>query len=130
MRMGLFMAIKPKKSTSSTTSTSALSATYVNTSVTTPTASSMTAFANAISIDDSSRNDSSAIGASSTSKNPELLQSKNKTERETPVQNKIKQEINVLKGRIVKFSQLNDSGLSNSDNMKQSEAECKNLKEK
>ena len=90
----------------------------------------MTAFANAISIDDSSRNDSSAIGASSTSKNPELLQSKNKTERETPVQNKIKQEINVLKGRIVKFSQLNDSGLSNSDNMKQSEAECKNLKEK
>ena len=122
MRMGLFMAIKPKKSTSSTTSTSALSATYVNTSVTTPTASSMTAFANAISIDDSSRNDSSAIGASSTSKNPELLQSKNKTERETSVQNKIKQEINALKGRIVKFSQLNDSGLSNSDNMKQSEA--------
>ena len=127
------MAIKPKKSTSSTTSTSALSATYVNTSVTTPTASSTSAFANAISIGDSSRNDSSAIGASSTSKNPELLQSKNKTERETPVQNKIKQEINALKGRIVKFSQLNDSddsGLSSSDNMKQSEAECKNLKEK
>ena len=128
--MGLFMAIKPKKSTSSTTSKSALSATYVNTSVTTPTASSTIAFANAISIDDSSRNDSSAIGASSTSKNPALLQSKNKTERGTPVQNKIKQEINVLKGRIVKFFQLNDSGLSNSDNMKQSEAECKNLKEK
>ena len=120
--MGLFMAIKPKKSTSSTTSKSALSATYVNTSVTTPTASSTIAFANVISIDDSSRNDSSAIGASSTSKNPELLQSKNKTERETSVQNKIKQEINALKGRIVKFSQLNDSGLSNSDNMKQSEA--------
>ena len=120
--MGLFMAIKPKKSTSSTTSKSALSATYVNTLVTTPTASSTIAFANAISIDDSSRNDSSAIGASSTSKNPELLQSKNKTERETSVQNKIKQEINALKGRIVKFSQLNDSGLSNSDNMKQSEA--------
>ena len=120
--MGLFMAIKPKKSTSSTTSKSALSATYVNTSVTTPTASSTIALANAISIDDSSRNDSSAIGASSTSKNPELLQSKNKTERETSVQNKIKQEINALKGRIVKFSQLNDSGLSNSDNMKQSEA--------
>ena len=125
------MATNPKKSTSSTTSTSTLSATSVTTSVTTPTASSTTATTdNAIIINDPTSNDSSVTGASSILSDPVLLQSKNKAERETPAQNKIKKEIDVLKDRIAQLSQLKESGLSNSDNVKQLEADRKSLKEK
>ena len=53
-------------------------------------------------IDDPTSNDSFATGASWTSNNPELLQSDNKTETETPEQIKIKEVINALKDRIVK----------------------------
>ena len=120
-----------QKSTSSTTLTSILSATSVTTSVTTPTASSTTATTdNAIIINDPTSNDSSVTGASSILSDPVLLQSKNKAERETPAQNKIKKEIDVLKNRIVQLFQLKDSGLSNSDNVKQLEADRKSLKEK
>ena len=106
------MVTNPKKSTSSTTSTSTLSATSVTTSVTTPTASSTTATTdNAIIINDRTSNDSSVTGASSILSDPVLLQSKNKAERETPAQNKIKKEIDVHKYRIVQLSQLKESGL-------------------
>ena len=110
---------------------STLNATPVTTSVTTPTASSMTAAtANAMIIDDPTSNDSSVTGAFSILSNPELLQYKNKTDWETPAQNKIKKEINTLKDQIVQLSQLKESGLSNSDNLKQLDADVNASKKK
>ena len=104
-RWAKFMVAKPKKSTSSTTSASTLSATSaVTTSTTTPTASSTTATTTDAIIND--------------------------PERETPAQNKIKEEINALKDRIVTLSQLKEAGLSNADNVKQLQAGRKTLKEK
>ena len=124
------MASNPKKSTSSITSTSTLSATSVTISVTIPTVSSTTATAdNAIIINDPTSNDSPVTGASSILSDPVLLQSKNKAERETPAQSKIKKEIDVLKDRIVELSHLKESGLSNSHNVKQLKADRKSLKE-
>ena len=69
-------------------------------------------------------------GASSILSDPVLLQSKNKAEREASAQNKIKKEIDVLKDRIVELFQLKESDLSNSDNVKQLEADRTSLKEK
>ena len=129
-RWAKFMASNPKKSTSSITSTSTLSATSVTISVTIPTASSTTATAdNAIIINDPTSNDSPVTGASSILSDPVLLQSKNKAERETPAQNKIKKVIDVLKDRIVQLSHLKESGLSNSDNVKQLKADRKSFRE-